>query len=62
MWGGCKVSCYSPETGCKLNEIALPDKNVSCCVIGGKEHNTLFVTTARDENEDGGKMYVVGVE
>lgn len=57
MWGGSKVICASPESGEVLKEIRIPDKNVSCCTFGGENLNHLFVTTARDENGNGGELY-----
>lgn len=59
MWGGYSVCCYNPETGKKTAEIKIPAKNVSCCTFGGLDMKTLFITTAMDENGDGGELYCV---
>ena len=41
---------WNPSTGKCLKEYPIPVKNVSSCTIGGKDKNTLFVTTAmRDD-------------
>lgn len=57
LWGGSKVVCYDPSTGKKLHEILVPDKNVSCCTFGGEDLKTLYITTAKDEDGNGGKLY-----
>ncbi|MDD3251070.1 MAG: SMP-30/gluconolactonase/LRE family protein [Lachnospiraceae bacterium] len=57
LWGGGKVICYEPFTGKKLEEIAVPDKYVSCCCFGGTDNRTLYITTARDEHGCGGQIY-----
>lgn len=62
MWGGSKVNCYDSQTGKKLNEVLLPDKNVSCCTFGGEKMDTLYVTTAQDENGNFGGIYEVLIE
>ena len=46
QWGGGCVSHYDGVSGKKLGEISLPCKNVSCCAVGGKDMDTLFITTA----------------
>lgn len=58
MWGGGKVLCADPESGKVLEELAVPDRNVSCCIFGGPEMDKLFITTARDEDGNGGELYV----
>lgn len=58
MWGGGKVQCYDPGTGAKIKEVQVPDPNVSCCIIGGGNKNLLFVTTAQDEHNNLGKLYM----
>lgn len=58
MWGGSKVICADPRTGKTLEEISVPDKNVSCCTFGGPELNQLYITTAKDEDGNGGELYM----
>ncbi|WP_394919847.1 SMP-30/gluconolactonase/LRE family protein [uncultured Robinsoniella sp.] len=58
MWGGGKVHCYNPDTGAKMKEVLVPDRNVSCCIIGGADKNLLFVTTAQNEHKNSGKVYM----
>lgn len=59
MWGGSKVLCCNPTTGEILQKIDVPDLNVSCCIFGGKELDTLYITTARDTEGKGGELYAV---
>lgn len=58
MWGGGKVVCADPETGKILEKLVVGDKYVSCCTFGGAQMNELFITTARDEEGNGGELYV----
>lgn len=46
-WGGYGVYCYNPETGEPLSKIDIPAPNVASCAFGGKELDTLYITTAR---------------
>jgi sugar lactone lactonase YvrE len=48
-FGGAKVSRWNPSKGEKVEEIAIPALNVTCCVFGGKDMNELFITTARKD-------------
>lgn len=59
MWGGSQVIGYNPEKEQIIERIPVPDQNVSCCIFGGKEWNQLFITTARDENGNGGELYTI---
>ncbi|WP_432627107.1 SMP-30/gluconolactonase/LRE family protein [Brotaphodocola sp.] len=59
MWGGFEVIGYDPRRKEVFKRLEVPDANVSCCVFGGKEKNRLFVTTAKDENGNGGEVYTV---
>ena len=45
-WGGFKVCKWNPKTGECLKKYSVPVQNVSSCTIGGKNHDTLFITTA----------------
>ena len=49
-WGGYRVRKWNPSTGKSLKEYSIPVKNVSSCTIGGKDKNTLFVTTAMHDD------------
>ena len=62
MWGGYQVVCADPVTGEVLKSIPVPDANVSCCCFGGKGGKQLYITTARDENGNGGELYVEEVQ
>ncbi len=53
MWGGAQVIGYDPEKKEIFERIPVPAKNVSCCILGGKEGNRLFITTAEDEYSKG---------
>lgn len=50
QWGGSKVSKWNPNTGERLGEIIFPCLNVSSCCIGGKDRDTLYVTTAQHDD------------
>lgn len=47
QWGGYGVYCYNPSTGELLEKIEVPAPNVASCAFGGKEMDTLYITTAR---------------
>ncbi len=61
VWGGSKVIQVNPNTGEKLREISVPDKQVTCCVFGGDNLNQLYITTA-NVGEEGGNLYVVDLD
>ena len=54
LWGGFKVICFNPLTR-KVEAIVLVDApNVTSCIFGGKNLETLYITTASygmSENE-----------
>ncbi len=58
MWDGSRVIQVNPNTGEKLREISVPDKQVTCCVFGGENLDQLYITTANC-GEEGGNLYVV---
>ena len=63
MWGGYQVICADPATGEVLERIPSTQiANVSCCCFGGKSKAQLYITTARDDNGDGGELYVEEVQ
>jgi sugar lactone lactonase YvrE len=48
-FGGWRISRWNPNTGKKLDEIPLPVQKVTSCCFGGKNLDTLYMTTARTE-------------
>jgi sugar lactone lactonase YvrE len=48
IWGGWCVRRYAPD-GELLLELALPVSQVSSCIFGGADLETLYVTSARTE-------------
>lgn len=65
-WGGFRVCKWNPENGKCLKEYSLPVQNVSSCTIGGKDFDTLYVTTAmHDDGTDSelmaGGLFKVGL-
>lgn len=62
MWGGSKVNGYHLPSGEKLEEIQVPDRYVSCCCFGGRDGRELYITTARDEEGGGGRIYRTDME
>lgn len=59
MWGAGKAACYSPNTGRRLCEIPVPVQNVSCVTFGGPDLQTLYITTAKDQEGEGGGLYSI---
>ncbi len=54
MWGGSKICVYDPETGDKIRDYETPDCHTSCCTFGGRDLETLFITSAKEEAHLGG--------
>ncbi len=46
-WNGAAVICYDPLTGKELHKIEVPALNVTSCTFGGKDLNTLYITSAK---------------
>jgi sugar lactone lactonase YvrE len=46
MWNGNAVICFDPITGNVISKIEVPAKNVTSCAFGGKNLDTLYITTA----------------
>lgn len=46
MWSGHAVICFDPITGHVISKIDVPAKNVTSCAFGGKNLDTLYITTA----------------
>lgn len=51
-YGGGRVCKWDSETGEKIFEIPMPVTNVTSCCIGGRDSNYLYITTARDHEDD----------
>jgi len=51
-WGGWRITRYAPD-GRVDREIEMPVKSVTSCAFGGEDMETLFVTTASIENDNG---------
>jgi sugar lactone lactonase YvrE len=64
-WGGGLVVRYDPD-GRESCRIQVPAKLVTSCAFGGPELRTLYITTARAEEEEGadlgGHVFAVEVE
>lgn len=45
-WDGACVSCWDPEQAQLLEVVDVPARRVTCCAFGGKNLDTLFITTA----------------
>lgn len=62
MWGGSKVVCYDPRTGEKIDEIHVPEKYVTCVAFGGSDMHTLYITTAKNGQKEGGNLYYIRLD
>lgn len=49
LWGGYSVGRWNPVTGELISMIAVDSKNVSSCAFGGKNLDTLYITTAKTQ-------------
>ena len=47
LWGGGMVGKFNPLTGALIQKVKVPAPNVSSCAFGGKNLETLYITTAR---------------
>jgi sugar lactone lactonase YvrE len=47
LWGGGIVGKFNPVSGELLQKVKVPAPNVSSCAFGGKNLETLYITTAR---------------
>ncbi|MRX71896.1 SMP-30/gluconolactonase/LRE family protein [Bacillus lacus] len=45
-FGGGRISRWNPDSGQMLEEVSIPAPNVTSCVFGGENLNTLYITTA----------------
>ncbi len=51
-WGGAGVYVWNPTTGKLIDKVDVPVPNVASCTFGGKDQDTLFITTARSGLSD----------
>ena len=58
-WKGYGVGCWNPKTGEKLAQVQVPAEKVSSCTFGGKDYDTLYITTAAGEGAHGGGIFSV---
>jgi len=49
LWGGYSVSRWDPNTGELISMVTVDSKNVSSCAFGGKNLDTLYITTAKTQ-------------
>lgn len=47
MWEGWKVTRWNPMTGALLQTIRLPAARITSCAFGGRNLDTLYITSAR---------------
>ena len=47
LWGGKALSRWNPHTGKLLEKIDIPAFQVTSCAFGGKDLDTLYITSAR---------------
>lgn len=57
LWGGYAVARYNPLTGEQISKIQVDAENVSCCAFGGENMDVLYITSAMNDNGDGGELF-----
>jgi len=58
LWNGNSVARFDPITGTLMSKIEVPAHNVTSCSFGGKNFETLYITTASvDMTEEEQKKY-----
>lgn len=57
LWGGYAVAKYNPETGEQLLKVSVDAENVSCCVFGGENYDELYITSAMNDDGEGGELF-----
>jgi sugar lactone lactonase YvrE len=70
MWGVGSINRYDPQSGALLQQVKVPAPHTSSCAFGGKDLQTLYITTARAEMEAGdlaryplsGDLFIAEVE
>lgn len=61
-WNGYGVGCWNPKTGEKIAKIQVPAAKVSSCAFGGKDYQTLYITTAAGDGEHAGGIFAAKVD
>ena len=51
-WNGWQLTRWNPKTGEKLHTIKMPVAKVTSCTFGGKDLDSLFITTAKVDLTD----------
>ncbi|MEM6803783.1 MAG: SMP-30/gluconolactonase/LRE family protein [Bacteroidota bacterium] len=51
FYGLGKVRCYNPWTGKRLAEISVPASKITSCCFGGRDMDTLYITSGREKND-----------
>jgi sugar lactone lactonase YvrE len=54
LYGGKKVVRYNPKTADRLAEVDVPAQNITCCVFGGPDLGTMYITTASEGVDEAG--------
>lgn len=62
FWQGSKIVRYDPASGSPLLTVNLPVKNVTCATFGGENLKTLYITTAKDDQGNGGDLYSIELD
>lgn len=52
FFNGGKVVRFDPQTGCVLEEVAVPASKVTSCAFGGTDFKDLYITTAKADRYD----------
>jgi sugar lactone lactonase YvrE len=61
IWGGSCVRIYDTKDTFSLKRIIYtPSRYTTCCCIGGKDMNKLFITSAKEDDlsKDAGKSFI----
>ena len=61
-WNGYCVGCWNPATGEKIARVQVPAAKVSSCAFGGKNYDTLYITTAAGDGEYAGSVFAAKVD
>lgn len=61
-WGGGFVGRYDPATGALVAKVEVPASQTTSCCFGGRERQTLFITSAsigREQEPEAGYVFAV---